>query len=192
MPKIVDHAQRRADVIAATWQVIADEGMEATTMRRIAEAAGCSTGLVTHYFDSERGHPRGGSTPACSTASKRVHSHLEEPALQALQGVLLDALPLNEEILLEWRVWLIFWSEALTNKYLVAAHDRHYGERAEVVSGLLNAAVAPTRSTRTLISASRPFRPWPAWTASGSRPYSTRHRLPANSFDWRCQTSSSV
>ncbi|MGH3177968.1 MAG: TetR/AcrR family transcriptional regulator, partial [Streptosporangiaceae bacterium] len=52
MPKVVDHAARRAELVDAAWRVIAEEGLEAATMRRIAEAAGCTTGRVTHYFDS--------------------------------------------------------------------------------------------------------------------------------------------
>ena len=47
MPKVVDHAVRRAELVDAAWRVIAEEGLEAATMRRIAEAAGCTTGRVT-------------------------------------------------------------------------------------------------------------------------------------------------
>ena len=36
MPKIVDHAERRREVLDATWRVIGREGLEAATVRRIA------------------------------------------------------------------------------------------------------------------------------------------------------------
>src|SRR5580692_1468139 len=53
MPKVVDHDARRAELVDAAWRVIAAEGLEAATMRRIAQAAGCTTGRVTHYFYSK-------------------------------------------------------------------------------------------------------------------------------------------
>ena len=53
MPKVVNHDQRRAELVAATWEVVADEGVEGATLRRIAEVAGCTTGRVTHYFENK-------------------------------------------------------------------------------------------------------------------------------------------
>ena len=50
MPKVVDHDQRRRELLEATAAVIAAEGIEAATVRRIAREVGCTTGLVTHYF----------------------------------------------------------------------------------------------------------------------------------------------
>ena len=35
MPKVVDHAQRRRELVAATWAVVAAEGIEAATVRRL-------------------------------------------------------------------------------------------------------------------------------------------------------------
>jgi len=50
MPKIVDHAERRSSIISATWRVIARGGLANTTTREIAKEAGCSTGVLAHYF----------------------------------------------------------------------------------------------------------------------------------------------
>ena len=50
MPKIVDHDQRRREVLDATWRVIVRSGLDATTMRRIAQEAGYSNGVLAHYF----------------------------------------------------------------------------------------------------------------------------------------------
>ena len=50
MPKIVDHDARRQELIEASWRVIAAEGLEGVTMRKIAAEAGCTTGRLTHYF----------------------------------------------------------------------------------------------------------------------------------------------
>ena len=54
MPKIVDRVERRAAIAAAAADAIADEGIEAVTMKGIAARAGVTTGAVTHYFDDKQ------------------------------------------------------------------------------------------------------------------------------------------
>ncbi len=51
MPKIVDHAQRRDEIAHVTCQVVAENGFERTTVAKIAEAAGYTTGMVAHYYE---------------------------------------------------------------------------------------------------------------------------------------------
>ena len=53
MPKITDAAKMRQRIIAATWTVIATEGIQSVSMRRVARAAGSTTGLITHYFQDK-------------------------------------------------------------------------------------------------------------------------------------------
>lgn len=50
MPKVVDHDARRAQVMDSCFRLVAEEGYAAATMRRIAKAAGVSTGTLYHYF----------------------------------------------------------------------------------------------------------------------------------------------
>jgi AcrR family transcriptional regulator len=50
MPKIVDVDATRRRIIEATWIVITTEGIQSVSMRRVARAAGCTSGLITHYF----------------------------------------------------------------------------------------------------------------------------------------------
>lgn len=50
MPKLVDHDQRRAEIVAATWRIIAAEGVDAVTMRRLADELGLSNGALARYF----------------------------------------------------------------------------------------------------------------------------------------------
>ena len=76
MPKVIDHAVRRAELVDAAWRVIAEEGLEAATMRRIAEAAGCTTGRVTHYFDSKDDVLVAALREVHSRAAKRMIRHI--------------------------------------------------------------------------------------------------------------------
>jgi AcrR family transcriptional regulator len=50
MPKIVDVEASKMRIVKATWAVIATEGIQSVSMRRVAAQAGCTTGLITHYF----------------------------------------------------------------------------------------------------------------------------------------------
>ena len=50
MPKIVDHASRREEIVEAARRIILREGIEAATTRAIAREAGYSNGVLTHYF----------------------------------------------------------------------------------------------------------------------------------------------
>ncbi len=54
MPKIVDHAQRRDEIALVACQAVAKYGFEQATVARIARAAGYTTGMVAHYFDSKQ------------------------------------------------------------------------------------------------------------------------------------------
>lgn len=53
MPKIVDHAQRRAEIAEAVFRVIEDRGIDAVSLRDVAAEAEVSMGAVQHYFDTK-------------------------------------------------------------------------------------------------------------------------------------------
>jgi acyl-CoA thioesterase FadM len=54
MPKIVDHAKRRDEIAQVACQVVANYGFEQATVARIARAAGYTTGMVAHYYESKQ------------------------------------------------------------------------------------------------------------------------------------------
>ena len=53
MPKVVDHAARRAEILARCFDLFAEQGYAALTMRSIARALGVSTGSLYYYFESK-------------------------------------------------------------------------------------------------------------------------------------------
>ena len=50
MPKKVDRVAERARLLDACFELIAREGYAAASMRRLAKAAGVTTGALYHYF----------------------------------------------------------------------------------------------------------------------------------------------
>lgn len=142
MPKVVDHAQRRRELVAATWAVVAAEGIEAATVRRIAEEAGCTTGRITHYFADKEEVLVAALRQVHRAAGKRMLAAIgERSGLEALRAVLAEALPLDQERILEWRVWLAFWGSAATSTSLQAEQHQRYREWR----GLLKRVLATAR-----------------------------------------------
>lgn len=45
-----NHEEKRTELVKAVIEVIAKEGYAGTSMRRVAQHAGCTTGAVTYYF----------------------------------------------------------------------------------------------------------------------------------------------
>ena len=54
MPRQVDHAARRAELADAATELIADVGVDGLRLRDVAARAGCTTGMLTHYFADKR------------------------------------------------------------------------------------------------------------------------------------------
>lgn len=53
MPKQVDRTQRRQSLAEAVFAVIGSRGLEAVSLRDVADEAGVSMGAVQHYFASK-------------------------------------------------------------------------------------------------------------------------------------------
>lgn len=54
MPKVVDHAAYRAELLDGCAELFAARGYSGLSTREIAEALGVSTGTLYHYFDGKR------------------------------------------------------------------------------------------------------------------------------------------
>ncbi|MGH3589106.1 MAG: TetR/AcrR family transcriptional regulator, partial [Pseudonocardia sp.] len=53
MPKIIDHDQRRREIVEVAKKLIIQGGFEAATMRSIVAEAGFANGALKHYFASK-------------------------------------------------------------------------------------------------------------------------------------------
>jgi AcrR family transcriptional regulator len=53
MPKIVDRARKRAEILEGSFTLFARQGYQAVSMRQIAEALNVSTGTLYHYFSNK-------------------------------------------------------------------------------------------------------------------------------------------
>ncbi|MFA7584882.1 MAG: TetR/AcrR family transcriptional regulator [Novosphingobium sp.] len=110
MPIIVNREERRAEVVAMAFELVADKGVEALTFREIAAAAGCSTSIVSHYFRNKSELLFRVYQVANQRATERVAARIGAGAtlLECFEPIL----PISEEARRNWRVWLAFWARA--------------------------------------------------------------------------------
>jgi TetR/AcrR family transcriptional regulator, transcriptional repressor of bet genes len=107
MPKIVDHAQRRDEIAFVACQVVAAHGFENATMARIARAAGYTTGMVAHYYDSKQDI----ILAALRLMLARIEERLTRDAHASLAEVLSEALAIDPQRFTESAFWMAFWGQ---------------------------------------------------------------------------------
>ena len=112
MPKIVDHEQRRREVTKVAAQLVLREGRSALTVRNVAEAAGYSTTVVSHYFEDMAELFFETYNYAAGRSRRRVEAVLAADPTDIV-GLIEAVLPLDRERAEDWRLWFSFWSEAL-------------------------------------------------------------------------------
>jgi TetR/AcrR family transcriptional regulator, transcriptional repressor of bet genes len=117
MPKIVDHVQRRDEIAHFACKVVAHYGFEQATMARIARAAGYTTGMVAHYYDSKQ--------DIILAALRLMLLRIEERLTREREGgeanlldVLSEALAIDEQRFTECAFWMAFWGQVSADKKL--------------------------------------------------------------------------
>ena len=136
MPISVDHHEKRAEVIAVASRLIARSGLEGVSVRDIAEAAGCSTAIVSHYFHSKR------ELLLLTYNGTIDHATARAMAALAAQGnhpkaYLAEIMPLDEERLMEWRIWIAFWAKAAADEKFADIQRACVQHSRAVICGIL-------------------------------------------------------
>ncbi len=115
MPRIVDHDQRRDEIALIACRVVAQHGFEQATIVRIARAAGCTTGMIAHYFETKQ--------DIIVAALRLILRRIEERLAHAdgaadLLTLLSEALPIDATRYTECAVWMAFWGQVPADKRL--------------------------------------------------------------------------
>ena len=116
MPRVIDHDQRRREIVEAAKKLIIEGGFEAATMRSIVTAAGYANGALKHYFDSK-------DAIIAATFESVLHEteqHMTEldPKLspvEALRWFVEGAMPLDPHRIRSGRVLLVLWEHSVSN-----------------------------------------------------------------------------
>jgi AcrR family transcriptional regulator len=137
MPIQVDREGQRDYVTALAARLVAHEGVSALTFRRVAEAAGSSTAIVSTYFTGKRDLLLSTFRAAASRTTVRFEAAIN--AGGTLQDCLEAWLPLDEDRLADWRVIIAFWGVAVTDPELAGIQDGHVSRARARVERLLRA-----------------------------------------------------
>nr|WP_084143234.1 TetR/AcrR family transcriptional regulator [Amycolatopsis taiwanensis] len=125
MPKIVDHAERRAHIAEALVRVAARDGLHTVTMRTVAAEAGVSVSLVQYYFDTKAKllHATLEHLERRSVERWREKVRAAEPGSSTraiVAGFLAEALPADGESRAHHLVWTSYAVLAMTDRELAA------------------------------------------------------------------------
>jgi AcrR family transcriptional regulator len=127
MPKVVDHDEQRIRLSKCAAELIARIGLEKTTLRKVADAYGCTKGMVQYYFADKEA--------LLYNALLFVTERYRERARAAagrLRGLALiesrytALLPLNQELHDEWAVRVAFYTRAATTPAMQKLLSQHY------------------------------------------------------------------
>lgn len=111
MAKRIRDPKAREHIVAAARRLLAERGLTATTVRAVAAEAEVSTGSVTHYFEDKAELIGAALRYNGAIAAERVVTAVgDRRGLDAVQRATQGLLPVDEERLTCWRVWLALWS----------------------------------------------------------------------------------
>jgi AcrR family transcriptional regulator len=117
VPRKVDHEERREDIARAVWNLIAQGGISAATVRAVAAASGWSMGAVRHYFNTQAELLQFAAQEMMRRIPQRISAVLAAgpPSPARAQALLEELLPLDERREAECTVWLSYLVEARTD-----------------------------------------------------------------------------
>jgi AcrR family transcriptional regulator len=147
VPKIIDHDQRRGEIVDVTWDLIVRGGIEAATMREIAAAAGFANGALKLYFPSKEAIIE-------ATYERALNMMREYVALDGLRGLAalrelcVSSMPIDAERITAGRVLLIFWQMSLSDQRM---RDK-YLEHVRSWRGLLHRYLAEGREDGDVVT----------------------------------------
>ncbi len=151
MPKIVDHDQRRNEIIEAFLTVLARDGLSGATSRAIAAELGMGTGALWHYFDGFDAVAAGAYQRIVDLTNERIaEATVGLRGLDALDAMMREILPLSKQTVDEAYVVVGFWGRLAATDTMAATRgdadelwrellQKHLGEA--VADGVLDAAI---------------------------------------------------
>jgi AcrR family transcriptional regulator len=152
MSRTVDHDARRRDLARTAAAVVAREGIDALTFRKVAAEAGASTTILTHYFADKKRLLLATFALGAEQAGARFDDTRTRGG--GLRECLESLLPLDAARRDEWRVRTCFWSMAVGDAALAAEEKRHVQSAHRRVEALLR-EVYPHGDTSTLRTAAK-------------------------------------
>jgi TetR/AcrR family transcriptional regulator, transcriptional repressor of bet genes len=115
VPKLGMEPIRREQICRAAAVVIAREGFAGTTLRKVADEAGVSTGMLNHYFSNRQDLLTQTLVFVSERTQSKAAAAMEDlpPGWERLKALLYNSLPTDVLMNEGWRVWINAYGEAV-------------------------------------------------------------------------------
>ncbi|HLF78494.1 MAG TPA: TetR/AcrR family transcriptional regulator, partial [Dehalococcoidia bacterium] len=111
--------RRRRHILRVVAAVVAEEGFDGATMRKIAERAGVSTGMLTYYYQNKRDLIMAMLRDAYERSVHNIDGSLEEQfGPQRIEAVFDQMLEGNRLHVFPLSFWVAYWAEAVHDEEL--------------------------------------------------------------------------
>lgn len=138
MPKIVNHEQKRKLIAEAAWTIIKNDGIEKASIRKVAVEAGMSAGALRYYFSTQEEMLLFIMNYYLEEGKKRSENqNWPKNPLQAVEEVLLELIPIDEEKKIETSVWWIFALRSLSSDTLKEKKDEMTNGTYELADSMI-------------------------------------------------------
>jgi len=154
MPKVVDHQQMREQLAGTVCWSISKNGLEKTTMRELANAAGCTTGLITHYFPNKNALLIAAIRHAAGNQLARMEEAVNNYPLD-LVSIFSRNLPLLEDDKIAMNVWLALWNQSPINSELASVQRGIHRQYLKLFQQVLTSAGVANDEKKALEQAER-------------------------------------
>lgn len=142
MPRVVDHDERRAAIIRATWEQIAEKGIDETSMRDIARSAGyANAGTLSHYFSNKNDLMQRAYEYVYEATNRRIRAACTDAVgIEAVRRMAYEIAPISQITVREASIAMSFWQRAIHDEDLARTSRRVIAEWRESLTRLFDVA----------------------------------------------------
>lgn len=116
----LNHDERRRKIARTAAMVIAREGIDAATLRRIAAEIGCSTTQITDSFEDKQDLLLSAYEIVSTSTLSRFEQQVAQNPANLIES-LVSVSAIDEHAWCGWRVHVAFWEKAIRDPVLAAA-----------------------------------------------------------------------
>ncbi|MDO5629979.1 MAG: TetR family transcriptional regulator C-terminal domain-containing protein [Mobilicoccus sp.] len=113
---------RRVRIIEAVWLLIATEGIDAVSVRRVAALAEVSIGAVQHHFATRDDLVRGSAEAMVTSAEGQYVEEVGDatPATERLRFAVAHVIPRSRQARVGTTVWLAYVAKSVSDPAIAA------------------------------------------------------------------------
>lgn len=115
MPRVVDHEERRWEIVFALWLVIAQHGIEGVSLRHVAAEAGVSMGRIQHYFGTKDALVLAGCTALVDRAYGGYQETADAAPRERLLHVMSQQIPRDDAGRVGVSVWYAYVAKSIND-----------------------------------------------------------------------------